>query len=130
MKKLRNILIVEDDKPHRFMLKVILNSWGYTTVATNSGTDLLETLRGDRIDMVVMDINPSRRRSDMEILTRIKNLSSKMPVILMTAYSPADMISELKKIGTAGVLTKPLKLEELEATFKKACQNRCRLPSA
>jgi DNA-binding NtrC family response regulator len=129
MKKLQNILIVEDDKPHCFMLKVILKSWGYATFVAASGTDISETLRERCIDMVVMDINLTRR-SDMEILTRVKNLSSQMPIILMTAYSPADMIAELKRSGAAEVLTKPLKLEELEATFKKACHNRCRLPSA
>ena len=111
------------------MLKVVLNSWGYATFATASGTDISETLRESHIDMVVMDINLTRR-SVIEILTRIKNLSSQMPVILMTAYSPAYMIAELKKIGVADVLTKPLKVEKLEATFKKACQNICRLPSA
>ena len=129
MKELRNILIVENDRSHRFMLKVVLSSWGYATFATASGTDVSETLRDSRIDMVVMDINPTRR-SDLEILTRIKNIGSQIPVILMTAYSPANMIEELKKNGVSDVLTKPLKLEELEATLKKACVDRCRLPSA
>lgn len=120
---------MEDDKTHRFMLKVVLNSWGYATFTTASGTDISGILRDDRIDMVVMDINP-KQRSDMEILNRIKNLGSQMPVILMTAYSPADMIEELRRIGVSDVLIKPLRLEELEATFKKVCHKICHLPSA
>jgi len=129
MKAIHNILIMEDDKPHHQMLNVILNSWGYATYNAVSRIEMLDAVSEGSVDLLVIDINTIQRHAS-DVLNQIKHIAPQIPVILMTTYSPGDMILELKKKGAADVLIKPLKLEELEATFKKAFQNRCRLPSA
>jgi DNA-binding NtrC family response regulator len=128
MKNVETILIADNDKSHRLMLEVILNSWGYQTLMSATGPCVLRMIHDIPVDLVMMDIS-GMERSEMGILSRIKGRTPQTPVILMTAYSPADMIRELKQNGAADVLIKPIKVEELETVFWRACADKCRLPA-
>lgn len=113
MKNARTILIVEDDEPHRFMLDVILGSWGYFTQKARNGRGALALIQHKDVDLVLMDINMAQE-SGIEVLRMLRSFDPYLPVILMTAYCPPETAREASEMGAGDILVKPIRLDELE----------------
>ena len=124
MKNNKTILIVEDDTPHRTMLGVILSSWGYSTFEARNGPAALKLSQQKNVDLVLMDIHLAQE-SGIEVLAEIKTFKPCMPVVLMTAYCPAEIIVEAKKVGATDILIKPLDLDELEEVISMIFEQEC-----
>ena len=114
-----NILIVDDDATHRFMLKSVLGSWGYSTNEADDGTSAVWMARSCRYALVLMDIR-MKKLSGLDALFEIKNLDHCIPVILMTAYCNEKVVAEALLHGAVAVLTKPLHLDELKTVISQA----------
>ena len=104
----RRIVIADDEPITRMDLKEILIDAGYDVVGEASdGFDAVEICKKERPDMVLMDIK-------MPLLDGLK--ASKLIndkgyagcIILLTAYSDKEMISEATKAGVMGYIVKPL----------------------
>jgi two-component system response regulator PilR (NtrC family) len=54
------ILIVEDEKSLREVLKILLEEEGYDTMSAADGLDALEEIRKDIFDIVITDIKMPR----------------------------------------------------------------------
>jgi len=54
------ILIVDDEKPIRDSLKLILDEEGYSTNVASDGEDALQRLQEDVYDVVITDIKMPR----------------------------------------------------------------------
>ena len=118
MENARTILIVEDDRPHRFMLDVILNSWGYFTQNARNGRRALALIQQTDVDLVLMDINLAQE-SCIEVLKALRSFEPHLPVILMTAYCPLETAREAGDLGAGEILVKPIRLDELEKVISK-----------
>jgi DNA-binding NtrC family response regulator len=119
MKNTPTILIVEDDAPHRFMLDVILGSWGYFTLKARNGPDTLSLIQDRDVDLVLLDIN-LEHQSGVELLATLRTFDPCLPVILMTAYCPPEIAREAGDLGAGDILMKPIRLDELEKVVHRA----------
>lgn len=118
MEKKRTILIVDDDAPHRFMLNVILGSWGYLTHKARNGPGAMTLIRRGCVDLVLMDIH-LERESGIDVLRTLRSLDPHLPVILMTAYCPPEMARKADDLEAKGILMKPIRLDDLEAMIHR-----------
>ena len=119
MKNAATILIVEDDAPHRFMLDVILGSWGYFTLKARNGLEALALIQLRDVDLVLLDINLAHQ-SGVELLATLRTFDPCLPVILMTAYCPPEIVREAGDLGAGDILMKPIRLDELEKVVHRA----------
>uniref|UniRef100_UPI003F6A5205 response regulator n=1 Tax=Sediminibacterium sp. TaxID=1917865 RepID=UPI003F6A5205 len=76
------------------------------------GLGVIEKIRETKPDIVLLDLNLPERHGK-EILQEIKKDAGlqHIPVIIISADAMPNQISELKALGAAGYLTKPIEIK-------------------
>ena len=113
------VLVVDDDRGHRTMLKTLLSGWNYTVSEADDGAGAIEMARETPFDLVLMDIRMITV-SGLEALSEIKAHNPAIPIIIMTAYSSVETAVEALKKGAYDYLTKPLDFDVLRLTMERA----------
>ena len=112
----RKVLIVDDDEKLRQMLKEYLETYGCRIALRPDGLDILEAIRQEEPDIVILDIMLPGR-DGLEVLKEIRSAGS-TPVIMLTARGEhADRIVGLE-LGADDYLPKPFNPRELLARIK------------
>jgi DNA-binding NtrC family response regulator len=104
------ILVVDDDQSVTASLSLLLKQAGYRSRAAASPQEALDVLRSDACELVIQDMNFSRRTAGEEglaLLRDIKTLRPAIPVVLITAWGSIGLAVEGMKAGAADFVTKP-----------------------
>src|SRR4029450_1384355 len=83
------ILIVDDDRSVTASLALLLKQAALASVTASSPEEALEILRRQPCQLIIQDMNFSRRTSGEEglaLLRQIKAATPSLPVILITAW--------------------------------------------
>ena len=113
------ILIVDDDPGQRSLLDSFLKSQGFDTFPVSSGERALEALRGDGFDMMISDVRMPGL-SGLETLRRARQEHAVLPVLLVTAYADIREAVGAMRDGAVNYLAKPIDLDELLTSVRKA----------
>ncbi len=97
-KKLKKILVVEDELPLLMAINRKLTQEGFEVVEAINGVECLSVGKKEKPDLILLDIIMPK----MDGLTALKKLrktswGKKMPVIILTNLSEAESISEAIK---------------------------------
>ncbi len=117
------ILVVDDDKVHRFTLCSLIKEWGWKCVEADDGTTAVAAVAKNPYDAVLMDVRMARM-DGREAFTRIHALQPALPVIIMTAYSSIDDAVEAIQQGAHDYLTKPLDFDRLRLALMRAVDHQ------
>ncbi len=112
------ILIIDDEEHMCWALDRAMRQEGYQTSVAYRGQEGLEKIKEDSPSLVILDL----RLPDMdglEVLKKAKELSPKLPVIMLTAHGTIETAIEAMKIGAADYITKPFDLDELKLVIKQ-----------
>ncbi len=105
------ILIVDDDKNTRFVLKEILISAGYTAFTASGAEEALDILSREHIDLAVVDIMMPKVNG-YELTREIRDFNQDFPILMVSA----KQLPEDRKLGfLAGIddfMTKPIDADE------------------
>ena len=115
------ILIIDDDQAVTASLALLLKQAGFASTTAASPDEALEVLRRQPCQLVIQDMNFSRRTSGEEglaLLQRIKALTPALPVVLITAWGSINLAVEGMKAGAADFVTKPWTNEQMLETVK------------
>ncbi len=112
------ILVVDDDRSHRLMLKTVLEAEEYRVFLASDGDSALESVRNSMFDVILMDIRMAGM-DGLEVLKHLRGLAVKTPVVLMTAYASIKTAVEALRNGADDYLTKPLDMDELKVVLEK-----------
>ncbi len=118
-----SILIVDDDRAHRTMLRTLVAGWGYEIFEADDGQGAVDAVSQRPFDLILMDIRMIKV-SGLEALEKIRVMNPAIPVILMTAYSSVETAVAALKKGAYDYLTKPLDFEKLRVTLRRAAEHR------
>ncbi len=119
----KQILIVDDDHAVLTSLALLLKQGGYAPITALTPDTALERLSQNVIDLVIQDMNYSRRTSGdegMDLLRRIKARYPHLPVILMTAWASVELAVKGVKAGAADFITKPWTHEQIHLAVRTA----------
>jgi len=122
MKHKNSILIVDDDRAHRTMLRTLLSGWGYQVTEAADGSEAIDEVGKGPFDLVLMDIRMAVV-SGLEALAEIKALNPAIPVVLMTAYASVETAVDALKKGAYDYLIKPLDFDELKLALNRAMEH-------
>lgn len=114
----KRILIVDDEENTRLGLSKLLSSDGFVVDLAANGSEALDLLRRQKMDLVISDIN----MPDMNGITFLREISRRYPstsVIMITAYGGVESYLEAMNLGALEYLHKPVRLEELRSVMKK-----------
>jgi DNA-binding NtrC family response regulator len=112
------ILIVEDEPKMLRLLELNLTEEGYTTHTASDAETGLNTLRQEKIDLVVTDLKLPGM-DGLEFLQAVKRADARIPVIVMTAYGTVETAVEAMKAGASDYVLKPFSLEEMKLIVRK-----------
>ncbi len=114
-----NILIVDDSRTSRKVLRGILEENGHTVVdeAVN-GQEGVQKFQACKPDLVTMDITMPVL-DGMEALKMIKALKSDAKVVMVTAAGQKNKMIDCIKLGADEFLTKPFDKAEIAAVVAK-----------
>ncbi len=103
------ILIVDDERINRELLKGMLRRNGYELLLASSGEEALETLKQTTPDLVLLDVIMSPL-SGFDVLRTIREThrDTDLPVVMVTAEADRHVIIEAFQSGANDYLTKPL----------------------
>jgi two-component system response regulator HydG len=122
MKNKPSVLIVDDDRTHRTMLRALIGGWGYDAFEADDGSTAMDQVQERPFDLVLMDVR-MLKVSGLEALERIKAFNPAIPVTIMTAYSSVETAIEALKKGAYDYLTKPLDFDKLRLTLERAMEH-------
>src|SRR6476469_1419080 len=112
----RTILVVEDETTLRETLADALDAEGFRVVQAADGREALARFRGDRPDLVLLDLMLPEL-SGIEVC-RIIRAESSVPIVMLTAKdSELDKVVGLE-LGADDYVTKPFSLRELTARIR------------
>lgn len=111
-----NLLVVEDDKVARAMLKQGLKKYFNNFYEADDGLLGLEMFKKYQIDMILTDISMPNLNG-FEMIKYIQNIKPDQSFIIMTSYdSDENLLSSLKQ-GALNFLRKPLDITELQTSL-------------
>jgi DNA-binding NtrC family response regulator len=119
----RRILIVDDDRQMVRTLSDIVRLQGWTPDGAHSGEDAVEAVKKQDYQAVLMDVRMAGING-VDAFKAMKAVRPGIKVILMTAYTAADIIAEAEREGALKVLSKPVVLSGLLEMLEKTTQAR------
>jgi DNA-binding NtrC family response regulator len=112
------LLIVEDEAKMRRLLELNLAEDGYTIHTAADAEAGLNTLRQERIDLVVTDLKLPGMNG-LEFLQAVRRTNATIPVVVMTAFGTVETAVEAMKAGASDYVLKPFSLEEMKLILRK-----------
>lgn len=115
---MKKILVIDDEKNHRLMLKLNLEEEGYEVIEVDNGIDALELMTDENFFAVLLDIKMDMM-DGITVLSKMKQNKIETPVIMVTAFNSVRTAVETMKLGAFDFITKPVDVQLLVKTLKK-----------
>jgi two-component system chemotaxis response regulator CheY len=119
---MKNVLIVEDSKAIRSVIRIALEEAGdFFAAEANNGFEALRTLPSRKFDLIITDINMPDING-LELIGFVKaNPSYKdIPLIIVSTEKTEEDKKRGMALGAMGYVVKPFKKEDLMVLVKKA----------
>mgnify|MGYP005909013243 CR=1 FL=1 len=110
------ILLVEDDLEISKLLAEFLQENGYEVFCQYDGLHVLDCLRENKIDLILLDIMLPYRNGDT-VLSAVRECST-VPIIVISAKGTTQNKVDLLRLGADDYITKPFLPLELVARVK------------
>jgi sigma-B regulation protein RsbU (phosphoserine phosphatase) len=128
-------ILVADDQPDVLeALRWLLTGEGYEPQFVSSTDGVMERLRAESFDLLLMDLNYSRDttsgREGLELIPRVRAHDAAMPIVVMTGWGSIDTAVEAMRRGAKSFVQKPwedvtlLEILEREIAEARAARRR------
>ena len=117
----KRILIVDDSASMRRIVRLILQSLGFTNVEeAEDGREALASIRSQRYELVLSDCNMPNMNG-IELLSTLRQDSelNDIPFIVMTSTDQKETLLEMVKAGASDYIEKPFQADALKAKLAK-----------
>ena len=119
----RRVVVVDDEKNIRRMMKMVLEGEGYTVEVLDSAEALLPRLGEGRVDTVLLDV----RLPGMDGLTALEKVRTEYPevqVIMISGHASLNDAVRATKLGAFDFLEKPLDRERVLVSVRNSVERR------
>ena len=113
------ILVIDDERPIRSLMKEILDDEGHVTDVAEDGEVGLQMAEKERYDVIFCDIKMPNLSGE-EMLGRLKDKGIDSPVVMISGHGDIDTAVKCIKLGAFDFLSKPLDLNRILITIKNA----------
>ena len=108
------VLVVDDEALLRWSLNETLSAKGYEVAEAADGASAIAACsRPDPpADVVLLDLRLPDSQ-DLRVLSTLRRISPKLPIIVMTAFGTRDVAEDAMQLGAFRVLDKPFELNDI-----------------
>ena len=115
-------LIADDQSDVLEALRLLLKNEGFQIEAVNSPAAVIEKLKSQPYDLLLMDLNYTRDTTSgqegLDLLARIQDIDKTLPVVGMTAWGSVDLAVEAMQHGMRDFVLKPWENAKLLRTLR------------
>jgi DNA-binding NtrC family response regulator len=122
MKKI-SILVVEDGRSQREMLRDFLRKEGHTVGEAENGEKAVQRVREGHYDLLLLDYKMPGM-DGMHVLQAVKGINPEIDVVIITAYGTIETAVDAMKAGALDYITKPIEFEELLLLVDRVSERR------
>lgn len=112
------VLLAEDNDVNALVFCSFLESWSIEVIRVTNGKDALEHLGSGGFDLLLLDLHMPVM-GGLEVLSQMRILGHRTPVIVLTASTIDSEISESLSRGASSFLLKPVSGEQLRSAVKR-----------
>jgi DNA-binding response OmpR family regulator len=123
MEKSTKLLWVDDEIDHLKAHLFYLREKGFSVETATNGNDAIEMVANNNYDLVFLDENMPGI-SGLETLTKLKELSPDLPVVMITKSEEEDIMDQAIGRKIADYLIKPVNPNQILLTIKKLLDKR------
>lgn len=116
-----NILIVDDDLSLREVLEIALVKKGHSVWTAPDSATALAVLHKESISLILLDLRLGQE-SGIDLLERIRETWTEIPVLMVTAYADAKSAITAMKHGAKDYISKPFELDDLLYTVERTLE--------
>ena len=112
-----HILVVDDDKHTRRLLKAVLENDGYRVSLAENGEEALDVMDSEVIDLVVLDIMMPKM-DGYEFTKTLRDVNNNLPILMVSAKQLPEDKRKGFLVGTDDYMTKPIDETEMLLRIK------------
>jgi CheY-like chemotaxis protein len=116
------ILVVDDEEPVASMLKIVLESNGYTVVAASSAADAVRLLAAEPFEVVLTDMKMESDTAGYDVVRAARALQGPPGVVILTAYPL--LANDWRTAGADAAMSKPTQMNLLLEVVDELVQKR------
>ena len=119
------VLIVEDDKELREMLKMSLLRSGFTVLEAKNGKDAITHFKPALTDLVVTDLIMPEE-DGLKVVIKLRELKPSIKIIAISGggkVGPGSYLNLAKALGADAIYSKPFSVNELTAKIEQLLDN-------
>jgi CheY-like chemotaxis protein len=115
---MKKVVIVEDDPIIQYLHKIFVERMGHQVVGCfDKAPDVIEFLRQNEADLVLMDIRlDSSEKDGIQVMREVKQFSQ-VPVIYVSGYLDKESYTRALDTEMMGVFSKPVEQFQLESVI-------------
>lgn len=117
----KKILLVDDEKDIRDVLRLPLVDCGYEVLEAENGEQGLRVFRENRPPLVLTDIKMPVM-DGLELLAQIKREDPEAEVIMITGHGDMELAVQSLKRDATDFITKPINVDVLEIALRRAAE--------
>jgi two-component system, NtrC family, response regulator PilR len=118
------VLVVDDERSMREFLAICLKREGHEVAVAESGAQALEVLKASPTDVVVTDLRMPGDIDGLGLVNAVRSNNIDTEVIVVTAFATPETAISAMKQGAYDYLTKPFKVDEINAVIGRALEKR------
>ncbi len=117
------ILVVDDDAVTCRLLAEVLRRDEAEVVTCTDPRQALARVAAEPVDLAIIDVRMPEM-GGLELLRRLRESCADLPIIVMTAFGSIDTAVQAFASGAVDYVSKPMNLEEISATVRRALERR------
>ena len=118
-----HVLIVDDEDRFRTTAASNLEKRGFEVTTASNGTEALEEVRKNEVDVVVLDVKMPGMDGN-EVLHRLKILKPDLPVIMLTGHGTMRSALMAYRDEIFEYVTKPCDIDTLAEIIRNAFEKK------
>tara|TARA_B100001123_G_C15345850_1_gene1037096 strand:+ start:6215 stop:7597 length:1383 start_codon:yes stop_codon:yes gene_type:complete len=115
---MNKILVVEDDRSLRHIIKEALNNSGLNIELAVDGVKALEKIKNSDYHLVITDLMMPGMNG-LELMEKTKDIKPETGFLIMTAYGTVQTAVDALKKGAFDFITKPFSIPEMESNIER-----------
>ncbi len=118
------VMVVDDVAEQREIAASMLGKLGYTVTTAVSGEKALESLKVNRVDILVLDMIMDPGIDGCETYRRILQRHPGQKAIVASGYAESERVREIQRLGAGAYLKKPYTLESLAMAVRRELERQ------
>jgi len=118
MGKGESVLVVDDIAEQRDIAARLLTRLGYRVRVASNGEEAVEYLRGNKADILVLDMIMAPGIDGLETYQRVLEISPKQKAIIVSGFSETERVRKAQEIGAGAYVKKPYVMEKIGVAIR------------